>query len=207
MFISNETASFLNTLTSINPNRKIIGKCPICGKDVVETSKYFMCSQYKKDSEPCDFIFSKTVSGQTIKTEEFQDILNGKKTKQKKFKSQTGNTFFASIGLIEEEDSDGINKKKVAFIFSSGEVIGTCPKCGNNIIDKSGSFACESEDCNFFIAKTLKGTTITATDVKNLISGKSTATKKFFSGKKPWYAKLKYSNDFTKLNFEFQDKN
>ena len=43
-------------------------------------------------------------------------------------------------------------------------------------------------------------------DVKDLLSGKTTATKKFFKNGKPWYAKLKYSEDFTKLDFIFETK-
>lgn len=203
-FIKKETEEFLLMTSSMSPTKKVIGKCPVCGNDVIETGNYFMCSHYKKEEEPCEFICGKTVSGQTIKTEEFQEILTGKPTKQKRFKSQAGKPFMASLGIVEQENSNGDTVKKIGFIFSSGNVIGKCPKCGNNVIDSGGVYKCENDDCSFFIAKILKGATLTETDVKNMISGKSTSTKKFFTGKKPWYAKLKYSSDFSKIEFDFQ---
>lgn len=204
-FITEETESFLTTLTSMKNVRKVVGKCPLCGSDVVEGKNYYMCSHYKQDEEPCEFICSKTMGGQDITADEMAVLLSGGKTKQKKFKNKDGKSFTASLTL-EDQTFEGKTFKRVAYVFSTGEVIGKCPKCGGDIIDRAGAYGCENETCDFFITKTLKGATITPADVKNLISGKETATKKFFSGKKPWFAKLKYSDNYTKLNFDFQTK-
>lgn len=202
-FIINETSSFLTTLSPLatgNPNRKVIGKCPICGLNVVATSKYYLCEGYKKEeSTNCSFVCGKIVSEKAISEADMQKILDGKETKTMKFKNADKKTFDAALKFNPET-------KKIQFVFTTGNEICVCPKCGDKIIDKGGSYGCNNKDCNFFIAKSLKGTSITTTDVKNLVTGKATASKKFFSGKNPWYAKLKYNEDFSKLEFIFDTK-
>ena len=63
--------------------RTIVGVCPICGKNVVETNKYYICEQYKKDENPCTFVCGKSILGQPVSTDEIKAILSGEKTKQK----------------------------------------------------------------------------------------------------------------------------
>lgn len=194
-FITKETDDFLKHLGTMD--NMSLGKCPICGKNIIDGKNYYRCEDYKKGATPCTFISGKEIGGKQISCEDMKDILSGKPTKVMKFKSKAGKTFSASLALDEKT-------KQISYIFADNAVIGKCPKCGKDFIEKSGSYSCE---CGFFIAKKLKGATITQSDVKNLISGKSTASKKFFNdAKKPWYAKLKYSKDFTHLEFEFTKK-
>lgn len=65
-----------------------VGKCPKCGKDIIETKKYFMCKNYKKEDvdDPCDFIMSKS----NITKKELQTILDGGETGYKKVKFKSG---------------------------------------------------------------------------------------------------------------------
>lgn len=202
-FIKNETNSFLTTLNQLSsgPNeRKVIGICPICGLNVVETSKYYLCEGYKKeDKTNCTFVCGKVVSERAVSSSDMQKILKGEETKVMKFKNADKKVFDASLKFNPET-------KKIQFVFTTGNEICVCPKCGEKIIDKGGSFGCVNKKCNFFIAKNLKGTNITTSDIKNLVSGKATTSKKFFSGKNPWYAKLKYNDDFSKLEFIFDSK-
>jgi DNA topoisomerase-3 len=117
-----------------------------------------------------------------------------------KFKSKTsGKTFEASL-VIDEET------KTVKYSFTQEKEVAKCPKCGGNIIDKGKVCKCDNEECGFFLSKTICNSNLTDKDVKDLLTGKTTATKKFFKNGKPWYAKLKYSEDFTKLDFIFETK-
>ena len=95
-------------------NREVIGKCPKCGKDVVMTAKYVMCSTYKKPDEvDCDFITGIVISGTKVPKTEFKKILEGKPTKKMKFKSmKTGKQFEA---ILKFDDVDG----KIKFVFDN----------------------------------------------------------------------------------------
>lgn len=55
-YTSNVTAQVLNSTMAktARKDREVIGKCPICGKDVVEGKKAFGCIGYKSDP-PCRF--------------------------------------------------------------------------------------------------------------------------------------------------------
>ena len=112
-YIHDEVASHL-TIHKISYNssadREVIGKCPKCGKDVIMTSKYVMCSTYKKaEAGNCDFITAIEIAGTKVPKTEFKKLLAGKPTKKMKFKSaKTGKTFEAV--LIMED-----NKFKFSF--------------------------------------------------------------------------------------------
>lgn len=202
-YTEKETADFIKTINtsfSGNATKEAIGKCPKCGKDVVLSAKYALCRNYKGETDPCDFIIARNIGGKDIPESEIKKLLTGKSTKVMKFKSKTtGKTFEASL-VIDEES------KTVKYSFTQEKEIAKCPKCGGNIIDKGKICKCDNEECNFFLSKNICNSNLTDKDVKDLLSGKTTATKKFFKNGKPWYAKLKYSADFSKLDFIFETK-
>lgn len=95
-----DTKMFDNSnLTSIfqkEPN-EIIGKCPICGNDVIETKTAFSCS---KGKDVCKFYIWKTIADKTIsKTQAMQLLENKKSNLIKGFKSKSGKTFDAFLVL------------------------------------------------------------------------------------------------------------
>lgn len=81
-------------------------------------------------------------------------------------------------------------------------VIGTCKKCGGQVIEGFKGYQCTTKGCKFFISKTLMKAKITAMDAKKLLAGKETREIRFTwkSGKKG-KAKLKLEND--QLQFVF----
>lgn len=80
--------------------RKVIGKCPICGGDVVENTKAFGCSNWK---DGCKFTVWKTMSKKNISEKMVKDIIEkGKTGVIKGFKNKDGDDFDAK--LIMEED-------------------------------------------------------------------------------------------------------
>lgn len=77
--------------------------------------------------------------------------------------------------------------------------IGKCPLCGKNIFENKKSFYCEGyklePKCTFSIWKEILGTKISIEDVKNLLSGKETHTKKLTKKDgKTFSAKLKLND-------------
>ena len=115
-YVKDETNDHLmikKSTYSESSNREVIGQCPKCGKDVVMTAKYVMCSTYKKESEGnCDFITSITISGTKVPKTEFKKIVAGKPTKTMKFKSaKTGKQFEA---MLQYDANEG----KIKFVFN-----------------------------------------------------------------------------------------
>jgi len=197
-----QTKDFIDTIkTTFSPNdsKAAFGKCPKCGADAILTDKYVMCRNYKKDNGPtCDFIMGRNIGGKDITESEIKKILDKKVTKVMKFKSKAGKDFEASLIY---DDADG----KVKYSFAIDKPMGKCPKCSSNLIDKGKGCSCEKEGCGFFLSKTICNSNLTDKDIETLIAGKTTATKKFFKNSKPWFAKLKYSSDFSKLEFLFDN--
>lgn len=66
---------------------KVIGKCPSCSGNIKETTKYFLCENYKN---PCSFLVVKVFMGAKITATDVKALLAGKKTKEKEFVWKSG---------------------------------------------------------------------------------------------------------------------
>lgn len=89
----------------------VIGKCPLCGKDVVEGKKGYGCSGYK---EGCKFVIWKEVAGKKITAGQAKELLQkGGTGVIKGFKSKAGKSFDAALALGESG--------KVEFVFHNQE--------------------------------------------------------------------------------------
>ncbi len=78
-------------------SHEVIGRCPVCGNDIVEGRKGFGCSGWK---EGCKFVIWKEVAHKKITLEQAQDLLTKKKTVVLKgFKSKEGKDFDAALIL------------------------------------------------------------------------------------------------------------
>ena len=87
----------------------IVGKCPLCGKDVVRYKTGYACSGYK---EGCEFSVYGFICKRVISKVNMQMLLgNGRSSKIKGFISKTGKTFDAYLKL----DENG----KVVFDFNT----------------------------------------------------------------------------------------
>lgn len=84
-----------------NIGREVIGKCPICGKDIIENSYYFSCSGYK---EGCKFGISKKIAGKTISKANAKLLLKNRETNIiNGFKSKNGRIFQAKLILKDNK--------------------------------------------------------------------------------------------------------
>jgi DNA topoisomerase-3 len=86
-----------------------LGKCPVCGRGVVESRRNFYCPGYKDTEKPCAFTLWKDACGAKITAADAQALLAGKRTGVKKCVSKAGKPFNAKFYL----DKDC----KVAFDF------------------------------------------------------------------------------------------
>lgn len=145
---------------SLNIKRDSLGKCPSCGKDVMENPVAYSCSGYK---DGCKFAIWK----KNKLLERF-----GIKSINKKLATAllTGAKITIKIGydtLIFARLNHNNDKWDISFDFPSKdetlalvENLGACPACGKPVHENSHGFYCEGgnkddpNSCSFFISKT-----------------------------------------------------
>lgn len=80
-----------------NIGKEVIGKCHICGRNIIENSYYFSCSGYK---EGCKFGISKKIAGKVISKANAKQLLkDGETNTINGFKSKNGRNFQAKLTL------------------------------------------------------------------------------------------------------------
>lgn len=86
-----------NSALNGSATRKAVGKCPKCGKNVVEFPKSYSCESGK---DGCGFVVWKTVSGKSITQAQAKKLIeNGKTDLIKGFTSKAGKPFDAYLVL------------------------------------------------------------------------------------------------------------
>lgn len=138
----------------------------------------------------------------------------------KKIRSQQGTqeAFLSSIErfvqhLIEKVPQNFQDKKEniadVAGHMEQENVMGTCPKCQNSVVDKGKFYGCSGykDGCKFTLPKRWSQKALTKKNVQDLLSKRETSLIKGFKSKKGsnFSAKLTL-NDEMKLAFEFPKK-
>lgn len=104
--LTTEDVSKFKLKKDYKSNKTIIGQCPICGKEIIESSKSFYCSGYK---DGCQFSIWKIIAGKKLtKTNIMQLLEKGITTEIKGFKSKSGKQFNAKLQI-----ADG----KIQFLF------------------------------------------------------------------------------------------
>lgn len=198
-FIAETTNDLLTNLQEANA--KVVCDCPKCDGQIIERDKVFVCTN--KNSGKCDFLFAKTFCKAKITSDDIVDLSTKKKMEAKNFTFKSGKKGKAHVVLQQD------GSLKFEFVNES-KTIGKCPVCSGNVIVLPRSYGCETNlqskgnDCNFMIAKNILGASITQSDVKNLLSGKETAIKKFNFKNGEGEARLKWNNG--KLNFIFNNR-
>lgn len=94
------------SMQALPSSQDIIGVCPLCGGDVIETKKSFGCTNWKTSG--CKFTVWKQISGHNVTKAQAKELLAKKKTRLLKFKTKAGKVFQAHLivgtnGRIEFE--------------------------------------------------------------------------------------------------------
>lgn len=128
-----------------------LGECPLCGGNIYETTKGFICENNKRDTDDCFFYLSKEdkflskVANMKLKTSNVQSLLkNGYLTI--KAKSQKG---------IEYECMTKLRLKDERLGWELFNNFGKCPICGGNVKSTPIGYVCENnneaKDCFFIL--------------------------------------------------------
>lgn len=184
-YIKAETLDILDKVNAdLSPYRfEIVGKCPICGRDVVATKGYFKCVNYKADTDPCPFIVNRETRGIILSETDMRLMLQGKPTKTKKLKAKDGHDYSAALILKDgkvapsfamENKKQGTARKENVHTKKG---ICKCPCCGTGeVFAGKEYYICtnKSGGCGFSIRMDMCSGTISEDNVKDLSAGKVT---------------------------------
>ncbi len=105
-----EELSKLSSGTNFVRERKVLGKCPLCGADVVEGRKGYGCVRWK---EGCRFVIWKEIAGKRIPESAVRTLLSGRITRKLMgFRARSGKKFEARLKLVKTG-----NEARVEFVF------------------------------------------------------------------------------------------
>ncbi len=196
--------------------------CPQCGGIIKENYRRFACTGAADAAEACGFSFTKTPGGRTFEVAEADAFLRDKRIGPLEgFRSKAGWPFVAELALVFSEDDHNF---KLEFDFGDdklepGEVIdvsgqeplGACPKCGAQVFEIGGSYACEktmgeAASCDFKSGQVILQQPIAREQMQKLLAnGKTDLLDKFVSmrTRRPFKAMLAWNADEGKVSFEF----
>jgi DNA topoisomerase-3 len=99
--IATKDVSIFKLSKDYKNEKTIIGHCPLCGKDILESNKSYYCSGYK---DGCKLSIFKTIAGKKITKNNVKQLLEkGITTEIKGFKSKSGNQFNAKLQITNGE--------------------------------------------------------------------------------------------------------
>lgn len=155
------------------------GKCPLCGGNVIEKDKFFICQNRKKDDQnSCRFFINKNfVPYKDAKPIKFKkkdciSLISLKETSEYQVEIKPGELKAKKFRYDTEE-------KRVKYVVPKRtETAILCPKCGGKIIETDKQFKCENnnylqeDSCPICLFKdTRMGLTLTERMVETLLSG------------------------------------
>jgi len=215
-FVRDAVREFLESKTSV-VQREVVGRCPLCGRDVVDGFKAYECSGKKNIDGGCRFVIWKKIAGKRISAGAAAMLLKGRAVgPYKGFVSKKKKRFSASLKLVRENGN-----WQVQFMFENPDQkpstgtqpdalvsapkgsaepsndFGLCPVCGGKIIKGKRGYGCSNwrprdGGCGFVIWEMTGGKKLTPANIKTLTAGKTTRKYVFReeSGRK-YRAKLK----------------
>ena len=155
-------------MTPIEPKaeKKIVGICPLCGKDIIESDKGFYCSGYR---DGCRTGIFKEAFGQTYDLDDFITLAKGGHI------IRNGREFY-----YDHEQNKLCEKKTASNLI--------CPVCGKNMEETPTRLSCS---CGFATQKVICGYELTADDFRKLAEDGETDVINFTSKQgKPFSTQL-----------------
>jgi len=142
--------------------KETLGKCPKCGKNIVEGEKSFYCEGYK---EGCDTQISKLIMGNKITKEIVRDFLKNKETEFMTGINKNGDETVFKLVIAENDIS--------LFYQNSEQAICKCPLCGKDVYISKKNYFCSGykEGCKFSLWRNTLGTNFSSDMVRKLVKG------------------------------------
>lgn len=202
-YIKDETESLL---TSLKAAAVVTGKCPVCGHDVIQTARAYICERRKRDDpNGCTFWLPQVIGGTMLPKTAIDALMRGAKTEELSVTTKSGKTWKTCFYLdpqTKEIKADGLQ--------SSYPIVGTCPICKKPIHTGPSNFYCEGntdKTCSWSMGRTVKGAEVKDSDIKDLLSFKRTRMITFtWKNGKTGQARLYLNPQNAGLCWDFADK-
>ena len=137
--------------------RIVIGQCSNCGNDILEGSKMFYCSGYKKDGSGCNFLVWKN----QFSKEEARVLASGETIRK---------TLLVQGQRTEDEFVYDWEKNEPVVVGDTSESIGKCPLCGKaNVLASKYKYTCDV--CGFRTSRTFGKYTIQPQTFMKMLGG------------------------------------
>lgn len=181
-------------MAPVQAKRDIRGKCPVCGEDLYEYEKFYMCSAHKKkDKKSCQFMFSKTLSGAELPDEIISQLLEGRDTDYMDIDgvNKEGKPSHYTVRIVVQKNGEC----KLEFPAEEKEETDiVCPKCGKMMQKGKYKYSC---DCGYELWHTISGKELTSLELNTLFNELITGPYAGFKTKDglPFEAYLIYSDD------------
>lgn len=142
-----------------------LGKCPTCGKPVVEGPKTFGCSGWR---EGCKFAIWKSFRKIELTEKTVKPLLAGKEVLLKDLPSEKGPY---SLYLFLKGD-----KLETRQPTADDKSLGACPLCGKPVIEGDKAYGCSGwrDGCKFRLGKEMLTQKISTVQMKKLLKGGKT---------------------------------
>ncbi len=102
-FVQDSIREFKGQLSSSEPAREGLGKCPRCGGPIIEGKRGYGCSNWRKELGGCTFVIWKETAGKILPIEAVKALLNtGETDVMDGFVADTGRTCSARLKLEGE---------------------------------------------------------------------------------------------------------
>lgn len=181
-----------------------LGKCPLCGGDIVERNKVFKCVKddfviYKYP--PIFKYFGKTVTKSIVKQALKDNKVTLKYSKDKKGRSGTVDLILKMPTDSDFAEWEFANERKKVEVKETDFI---CPKCGGKLKDMGTWYSCSNyPNCKFSFSKIICKHTLTEVDIRQLLTDHETQQIDDFVSNKgsKFSAKLVVKDD--KITFEF----
>ena len=169
-YIKETTEKFFG-LKAIGPYKEVLGVCPKCKtNNFVGIYGFYACEGYLNRENPtCDFALPRKFGTAILTSKDAKNLISGKTTEKKHFVSKDG----------KEADSKLMLSPDFRIGFAK-DVIGVCPCCGNSVIEGEKGYYCEmsternGHSCNFVLYKKFGETTITRSQMEQILSNGAT---------------------------------
>ena len=128
--------------------KKIIGRCPLCGGNVVKTCKGYRCEHNIGDSPSCVLNINAIIGNRKMADAEVAVLLEKRRILLDGFASKEGKTFPTVLELADDGN------------ILMQPVIGWCPHCSN--------YANQNAPCSFAIWRNIGGHQLTLEEAKEI---------------------------------------
>ena len=142
-------------------DKKILGTCPLCGGNVVKTSRGFKCENNSGQNGGCSFFINIYVGNRQMSDEDISRLLADKESIFDGFVSKEQKTF-SSVLKISESGQIEMNN-----------IVAKCPHCGGDIKVNSRAFGCsnfhrQDSPCTFTVWRNIYGHDVSLTEIREL---------------------------------------